>query len=565
MGLLENVKFLLAFLRSNSTKLLKYYLAFAVANICYKQYLIKKAYREANRCFQQIPQRKIYDPFGSRIVKNIHRLNDHITELVHEFPNAPLVRLPGPGIEIVCQTPEAVEWMLRQEFKSFTKGNPNQILMYSLLKEFLGEGIFTLRHGDSDEILRNEDKKWYNTRKTTSKLFTKSQMMGHMHETFAAKGKILVEALEEYATRNKAVDIQAKFFAFTMDSIQKIFFGNEVDTVKKGEIDPYAMAFDNAHREMLQTSFKSIIFQIASKAWLPFPFGTFTFPGDTYSLALSIRLYFMESYRKYKENVKYLNEITSEYISKVRNDPSISERRDMISNFINSRATANMSNEELKAVVLNLTIAGRDTTACTLSWMFYLLTQNPEVQEKVCQEIDEKLRMKIPTLDDLEPDNMPYLNGMLYETLRLYPAVPMDEKFVTADTEYLDGTKVPKGTKFMFCPYAMGRDKNIYKDPLKVDPTRWIPFKQPSLYSFPVFQAGPRFCLGKDMAQFEAKLVASMLLQRFTFTMAESEAEKITYALALTMSVCNSKSQDSHNLWITPHLRDKTATRCNQT
>ena len=62
----------------------------------------------------------------------------------------------------------------------------------------------------------------------------------------------------------------------------------------------------------------------------------------------------------------------------------------------------------------------------------------------------------------------------------------------------------------------------------------------PDPYDFPVFQAGYRECLGKDMALFEAKLVATMLLQRFSFTLQEGEKENITYSFMLTMSLCNS-------------------------
>ena len=86
-----------------------------------------------------------------------------------------------------------------------------------------------------------------------------------------------------------------------------------------------------------------------------------------------------------------------------------------------------------------------------------------------------------------------------------------------------------------------------------------IPFKQPSLFEFPVFQAGPRFCLGKDMAQFEAKLVAAKLLRRFSFELKDGEAEKITYSLNITMSLCNSPQKDSFNLWVRPIPRASTA------
>merc|ERR1740121_1824619 len=99
----------------------------------------------------------------------------------------------------------------------------------------------------------------------------------------------------------------------------------------------------------------------------------------------------------------------------------------------------------------------------------------------------------------------------------------------------------------------MGRDPNTYPEPLVVRPERWIPFKEPSQFDFPVFQAGPRICLGMNMAIFEAKIAAIMLLQEYTFDMAPGEADKISYLpTTLTMSIVNSKGKgtkhkfDSH-------------------
>mmetsp|Transcript_1132 Transcript_1132/g.1629 ORF Transcript_1132/g.1629 Transcript_1132/m.1629 type:complete len:309 (+) Transcript_1132:959-1885(+) len=307
---------------------------------------------------------------------------------------------------------------------------------------------------------------------------------------------------------------------------------------------------------MLQTSISTVAAQVLTEVLAPWPIGTMNINGNVpEGLLLKYVLGSSKNYKGFQEYKNKLHKLTKQYIRRIRQDPEVRKRKDMIANFLNSSATSNMNDDELLAVVLNLTLAGRDTTACLLSWMFYLLTQNPEVQKRLIEEIDEKLKGQQPTLKDLDADNMPYLNGMIYETLRLYPPVPSDEKYATSELVYLDGTRIPKGTKLVFSPFAMGRNPSVYPDPLKVDPNRWIPFKPPSLFAFPVFQAGPRFCLGKDMAQFEAKLLASTLLQHFTFTMEESEAKNITYALALTISVCNSKTQDSHNLWITPHAR----------
>jgi len=222
-----------------------------------------------------------------------------------------------------------------------------------------------------------------------------------------------------------------------------------------------------------------------------------------------------------------------------------------------------MTTEWLRDVVMNFVIAGRDTTACTLSWMFYILATHPEIQQKLQGELDEKFMPgETPTIQSVSHTHLPYLNGILYETLRLYPPVPLDGKTAVNDDVLPGGIKIPAGMRMTFLIYAMGRDEKMYPEPEKVKPERWIPFKEPSPFELPVFQAGPRICLGQNMAIFEAKIIAAMLMREFSFEMDAAEADKITYhPVALTLSIVNTKgtdqtnSFDSHNLWLTPKVR----------
>ena len=82
----------------------------------------------------------------------------------------------------------------------------------------------------------------------------------------------------------------------------------------------------------------------------------------------------------------------------------------------------------------------------------------------------------------------------------------------------------------------MGRDPDLWDDPLVFHPGRWIPFKQPDPYAFPVFQAGPRICLGMNMALFEASLLTVVLLRRYRFAPGAGALER-TYKFGLTMGI----------------------------
>ncbi|RKO85708.1 cytochrome P450, partial [Blyttiomyces helicus] len=142
---------------------------------------------------------------------------------------------------------------------------------------------------------------------------------------------------------------------------------------------------------------------------------------------------------------------------------------------------------------------GRDTTAQALSWTFYMLAKNPAVEEKLVEEVMQTLGDALaPTYDQIK--TMRYANAVFHETLRLYPSVPKESKQALADDVLPDGTLVDAGMVVVWIPYAMGRSRAIWgAHAHEYKPERWLGEKdlQPSSYEYPVFNAGPRICLGR--------------------------------------------------------------------
>lgn len=105
--------------------------------------------------------------------------------------------------------------------------------------------------------------------------------------------------------------------------------------------------------------------------------------------------------------------------------------------------------------------------------------------------------------------------------LRLHPSVPIELKICQSDDTLPDGTFVPKGAGIVFSPYAMNRDSRLWERPEEFDPSRWLTesgsFTDRSSFAFPSFNAGPRICLGKNLAYLEVKLLTTKLLEAFDF------------------------------------------------
>uniref|UniRef100_H3DE36 Cytochrome P450 family 27 subfamily A member 3 n=1 Tax=Tetraodon nigroviridis TaxID=99883 RepID=H3DE36_TETNG len=177
-----------------------------------------------------------------------------------------------------------------------------------------------------------------------------------------------------------------------------------------------------------------------------------------------------------------------------------------------------MSVTEILGSITELLLAGVDTTSNTISWSLYQLAQNPDVQERLYQEVSAVCPGdQLPNSDHIA--QMPYLKAVIRETLRLYPVVPGNAR-VTVDNEIMVGDYLfPKQTLFHLCHYCVSHDESVFLNSHAFQPERWLrgteeKSKQHPFGSVP-FGFGVRACLGRRVAELEMYLLLSRLIRRF--------------------------------------------------
>jgi cytochrome P450 len=196
-------------------------------------------------------------------------------------------------------------------------------------------------------------------------------------------------------------------------------------------------------------------------------------------------------------------------------------------------------------VVMNFFIAGRDTTAQALSWLFVELRSKPEIESKIRDEIKRVTpslasgQSKTPAIDELP--QLVYLEAVIRETLRLHPSVPIIPKYVAQDVVLSDGTLLRKGNSVSVSAYVMARMSFVWgDDAAEFKPDRWIDSTTGKLitvsqFKFPSFNAGPRLCLGMSLAIMEIKMVLVTLLSKFHLELEPDQ--NITYVNSVSLPV----------------------------
>lgn len=194
-----------------------------------------------------------------------------------------------------------------------------------------------------------------------------------------------------------------------------------------------------------------------------------------------------------------------------------------------------LSLEDVREEVDTFMFAGHDTTAMAISWTLYMLGLHPEIQEKVRQEIDQIFdeeedsdpqdesnnnnEVRTPVVTEEMMKKMKYLDCVLKEVQRIYPTAPFIARHLTQDT-MINGYLVPQGTTAAIMTFLVHRDPDIYANPEKFDPDRFLPEncigRHP--FAFIPFSAGPRNCIGQKFAMMEQKIVLSKFIRNFIVT-----------------------------------------------
>ncbi|KAJ0980864.1 hypothetical protein J5N97_009119 [Dioscorea zingiberensis] len=398
---------------------------------------------------------------------------------------------PFQDYGIITANPLNVEHILKTNFENYPKGQRST----TFLKDFLGQGIFN-----------SDGEQWRHQRKLASHEFNKRSLRNFVVNTVQWEiENRLLPLLRRAEERDEVLDLQDILECFGFDNICKVAF-NE---------DPACLGTKEEEEKSMSKEFKKAFGDAQSLSMVRFM--------DVFPYTWRIKKVFdVGSERKLRESMSVVHEFATKIIRERREKPvgMLCGGEDLLSRFASEKEN---SEEFLRDIVISFVLAGRETTSSALSWFFWLVSTRPDVEVKIVKEVEE-VRARYQNsgesfgFDELR--EMQYLHAAVTESMRLYPPVALDTLACREDDTLPDGSFVGKGWFVTYSAYAMGRMEEIWgKDWGEFRPERWLEdgvFRPESPIRFPVFHAGPRMCLGKEMAYIQMKSVVASVLEQFS-------------------------------------------------
>jgi cytochrome P450 len=226
----------------------------------------------------------------------------------------------------------------------------------------------------------------------------------------------------------------------------------------------------------------------------------------------------LPGHRRYRRARASVHALIDDVIATRRDKPESSWPDDLLSRMMSARDDESggaMSDRLVRDEAIGIFVAGHETTARTLSFLWYALSENPDVAERLQSELDAVLpRDQAPNLEQLE--QLPYMDRIIREVLRLYPPAPAFPRDPITD-QALGSRNVSAGTFVLVLPYATHRHPDFWTEPERFDPDRFLPEREAERhpYAYYPFGAGNRTCLGNSFAVLEARILTALLARRF--------------------------------------------------
>ncbi|CAN8229017.1 unnamed protein product [Cochlearia groenlandica] len=445
------------------------------------------------------------------LLVEIHRVYDFITDIL-EVTNLtyPCIGPSFAGLDmLVTVDPANIHHIMSSNFGNYPKGPE-----FKKLFDILGDGIF-----NADSEL------WKDLRKSAQSMMSHPDFQKFSLATSLNKlEKGLIPLLDHVSKEKLVVDLEDIFQRFTFDTTYVLATGYDPGclSLDMPEIE-FARALDDAEEAIFFRHIKpEILWRMQSLFGL----------GDE---------------KKMKRARVTLDRVCSKCIASKRDEisrgiVSSSSSNDLLTSYMNlDTAKYKLLNPNddrfLRDTILTFMLAGRDTTGSGLTWFFWLACKTPQVMSKIRQEIRTNLYPRTKKEDDdddegsLDPQELKklvYLHGAICEALRLYPPVPFQHKSPSKADVLPSGHRVEANSKILFSLYSLGRMRSVWgEDAMEYKPERWISesgkqVHEPS-YKFLSFNAGPRTCLGKEVALMQMKTVAVKIIQNYELKIVQGQ------------------------------------------
>jgi len=424
-----------------------------------------------------------------------------------DLPELPPHRIKGPSAavgvaaELAKKHPLARQWffyhwsvvVLDPDFSKEIYQNPVEFQKYGVLRAF--PHSFAAKFFGTNLITASYDE-WKRHRKVANPVF-EIQSIRKFEPLFARKAEELQHELKPF--EGQPIPIQEWMQRFTLDCLGITCFDVDFHYVQdKNAL--YAVLYHRIMKELLAPHRNAAPFKIYDL--LPLP-----------------------SNRKLAQDIAQFNQLMNQVLEKKKN--AHEARIDLCSQFIDAstnQGSEGLSTEEVRANLVMFFLAGYDTTATSLSSVLYHLAANPQIQEKVHEEIENAVRGDTSEIDPRA--SLELLNAVIQEATRLVPPVSRVTRVTTRPMK-LGNYQIPKNMLVAIAIQTIQRLEREWPDPEKFDPTRFLKEGETDVarrsLAWQAFSNGPRMCIGRNFSMLEQRILISKFVLKYHILLPEQD------------------------------------------
>jgi cytochrome P450 len=386
----------------------------------------------------------------------------------HKQGDIVVINPKHPKPSYVVYAPEAIKEILTTKDAFFEKGNSSRVF-----SKTLGNGLLT-SEGDEHQ----------HQRKMIQPAFHKKRIAGY--------GDVVAQYTQEMLTNWKEGEVRRldqEMMNVTLRIIVKTMFGADIQTLSS--------TITRAVNDIIEKAAQSLFLPFSFLDWVP-----------------------TKKNINYKQGIHVLSELTH-HLMKVGQDKHTEDNLLQMLLQTKYEDGSSLTQDQITDQVVTFIIAGHETTANVLSWIWFLLSQHPEVENKFHEEIDSICKGQTPSFDDVS--ELRYTNQIFQEALRLYPAAWIVLREAKSEVQ-VTGHSFPKGSTFLISPYVVHRHPGYFNDPETFSPERFNKDRATIIpnYTYFPFGAGSRGCIGSQFAMMEAVLVMAAIGQKYKLRLAQA-------------------------------------------